>query len=121
MVASKWFWLNPHFLFKGILKLSESDFQQKLFFDSSKSDFKLMKFVPASGAATRMFKFLRNFLDEYDVLNESINILIEKKAMSLLFSLLEWTSCIFETIDAKVKEEFSDFDSLDRNYKTTIS
>jgi hypothetical protein len=44
--------VEPAFLFKGILKLSESDFQQKHFFDSSKSDFKLMKFVPASGAAT---------------------------------------------------------------------
>ncbi len=51
--------VGPATLFNGILKLSESDFQEKAtYFDEKKSNLKLEKFVPASGAASRMFKFL---------------------------------------------------------------
>jgi hypothetical protein len=82
--------IEPMSLFKGILKLSELIFSKSIFLIRTNLILKLMKFVPASGAATRMFKFLRNFLDEYDVLNESINAYINRKTMSLLFLLLEW-------------------------------
>jgi hypothetical protein len=63
-----------------------------------------MKFVPASGAATRMFKFLRNFLDEYNVLNESINAYINRKTMSSLFLLLEWINFHFRDSSYKLKK-----------------
>ena len=38
----------------------------------------ILKFVPASGAATRMFKALFQFLDMYDVSKESVNAYINK-------------------------------------------
>lgn len=48
------------------------------FFDKNKAHFNIEKFVPASGAATRMFKFLNEFLNEFDVENETINSYINK-------------------------------------------
>lgn len=43
------------------------------FFDSKRDNYKLKKFVPASGAATRMFKFLHDFMLGYDPKKETIN------------------------------------------------
>lgn len=51
----------------GIESFSQTqkeDFVQ--LFESEKDKLKLLKFVPASGAATRMFKFLHRFLEIYD-------------------------------------------------------
>lgn len=43
------------------------------FFDGKKENYKLKKFVPASGAATRMFKFLHDFMANYNPEKETIN------------------------------------------------
>jgi hypothetical protein len=43
------------------------------FFDNKKENYKLKKFVPASGAATRMFKFLHDFINGYNPEKETIN------------------------------------------------
>ncbi len=51
---------------KGILKLTEADITTQLEnFDTLSTGKKLVKFVPASGAASRMFKSLFAFMDEY--------------------------------------------------------
>jgi predicted nucleic-acid-binding protein len=64
----------------GILYLQEEKANEyAAFFDSKKDNFKLTKFVPASGAATRMFKFLLEFLDEFDPETETVNAFINRK------------------------------------------
>jgi nicotinamide riboside kinase len=71
---------RPATINDGILKLSSEDFEKNaLFFDTNKSNLILEKFVPASGAATRMFKFLNEFLTEFDINNESVNAYINRK------------------------------------------
>ncbi|MEO1030273.1 MAG: DUF4301 family protein [Bacteroidota bacterium] len=47
-------------------------------FEEHKNNLSLLKFVPASGAATRMFKFLFKFLKEYNPKKESLNAFINK-------------------------------------------
>ncbi|SDL68721.1 DUF4301 family protein [Kriegella aquimaris] len=47
-------------------------------FDNSHDQFSLLKFVPASGAASRMFKALFNFLENYDFTKESLEAYIER-------------------------------------------
>ena len=47
-------------------------------FEGSKSNLSLLKFVPASGAASRMFKALFNFLDTYDPSEESLASYFER-------------------------------------------
>jgi len=117
---SKIILVEPAKVSKGILKLSENDFQQKAeFFDVNKSTLKLKKFVPASGAASRMFRFLSMFLNEFDIESESINAYINRKKdseLSIFIVGLEKFS-FFEAVDAKLKEVFQDFNSLERDYK----
>lgn len=51
----------------GIVALSEEEGAQYVaFFDEQKSDFTVSRFIPASGLASRMFKFLYFFLSRYD-------------------------------------------------------
>jgi len=64
---------------EGILRLSEKEIQESMsFYESKKDIISILKFVPASGAATRMFKFLYSFLEEYDLEKESINSYINR-------------------------------------------
>jgi nicotinamide riboside kinase len=112
--------VNPATINNGILKLSDADFEQKAnFFDSNKSKLKLKKFVPASGAATRMFKFLSTFLNEFDYENESINAYINRKkdAELSLFIVGMDKFPFFEAVDKKLKEIYPDFNTLGRDYK----
>ncbi|MVO08943.1 DUF4301 family protein [Flavobacterium sp. TP390] len=53
-------------------------------FNEKKHLFDIRKFVPASGAASRMFQFLSEFLNEYDYKNETINAYINRKKASEL-------------------------------------
>ncbi len=72
--------IRPATINNGILSLSEVDFKEKAsFFDKHKEEFKIKKFVPASGAATRMYKFLTAFLNDFDIEKETINAYINRK------------------------------------------
>ncbi|MGI9551127.1 MAG: DUF4301 family protein [Aurantibacter sp.] len=64
---------------KGILKFSTEQEEQLIDeFDRNKADISLLKFVPASGAASRMFKALFNFLERFDPSQESLEAYIER-------------------------------------------
>lgn len=73
-------WVDrPAVIGDGILELSEGEFQKAAdYFDAHRSGYKLKKFVPASGAASRMFKFLSEFLNSFDVRKDTINGYINK-------------------------------------------
>lgn len=63
----------------GISKFSES--REKLLiatFDNAHSNISLLKFVPASGAASRMFKAMFNFLEAYDPKKESLDSYLKR-------------------------------------------
>lgn len=105
---------------KGILELTNEDFVEKAdFFDEHKSNLKLLKFVPASGAATRMFKFLTAFLSDFNIEKESINAYINRKKDTKLPIFIVGMEKLpfFEMIYEKLKEEIKDFDSFSRDYK----
>ncbi|WP_333599557.1 DUF4301 family protein [Flavobacterium sp.] len=71
---------KPALIDDGIVKLTTEEFQRFAeLFDGKKGDLKLKKFVPASGAASRMFKFLNEFLNDFDHENETINAYINRK------------------------------------------
>lgn len=71
---------RPAILNDGIEPLSEE--QAKYFatiFDGKKENIKIKKFVPASGAASRMFKFLTEFINDFKPNEETINAYINRK------------------------------------------
>jgi nicotinamide riboside kinase len=112
--------ISPATINNGILSLSESEFKEKAaFFDLQKERLKLKKFVPASGAASRMFKFLNAFLNDFEIKKETINAYINRKKDSDLsiFIVAMDKFPFFKALDEKLKEIYPDFETLDRDYK----
>ncbi|MGH1388499.1 DUF4301 family protein [Kordia sp.] len=65
---------------RGILKLTEEI--EETYIQTYKNEhetLEIVKFTPASGAATRMFKFLYKFLENYNPQEDSINSYINKE------------------------------------------
>ncbi len=64
---------------KGISRFTETE-QQDLaaYFEAQTKNLSLLKFVPASGAASRMFKSLFNFLEVYDPNTEPLEAYFER-------------------------------------------
>ena len=54
--------INDGIMYFSVLEIEELC----CFFDENKTNKSIQKFVPASGAASRMFKFLSEFLSEFD-------------------------------------------------------
>lgn len=77
----------------GIKQLSDKEKEHYInFFDSRRDSTSILKFVPASGAATRMFKTLFTFVESYDPDKETINSFINRNKdtdLSLFFVGLE--------------------------------
>src|SRR5690606_18030160 len=48
-------------------------------FESQKNELDLLKFVPASGAATRMFQFLHCFLERFNFEKDNIDVFLQKE------------------------------------------
>ncbi|MFP9113145.1 DUF4301 family protein [Flavobacterium sp. RHBU_3] len=70
---------RPAVIGDGITLLQKEEAQSLAeFFDTKKDNYKLKKFVPASGAATRMFKFLHDFMSGYDPAKETINSYVNR-------------------------------------------
>lgn len=69
----------------GIFALPEEAAEKyAAMFDARKDSLTLKKFVPASGAASRMFKFLCDFDAEFDPDKETVNAYINRKRDSAL-------------------------------------
>ncbi|MBQ4819785.1 DUF4301 family protein [Aquimarina sp. MMG016] len=99
----------------GILKFSEH-YQSELIklYNSRSSNLETIKFVPASGAATRMFKDLFRFLDNYDFEKESLNSYTnhEKANAIRLFLIGLEKFPFYDTVMQKVKTVYPKFESL---------
>jgi nicotinamide riboside kinase len=112
--------IRPAIKDDGVIKFSDVDFQYfSNYFDVEKEKFKLKKFVPASGAASRMFKFLSEFLNDFDEENESINAFINRKNASSLTVFITGLEKFpfYETVDAKLRAIYSDFETWERDKK----
>jgi hypothetical protein len=105
---------RPAKLNDGIQLLSQDEANYYAnFFEEKKSQLRLKKFVPASGAASRMFKFLSEFLQDYKLGEESINAYINrKKAKNLSLFLIGLDKFPFyEDVIFQLKKTFPEYDS----------
>jgi len=69
----------------GISKFSKDEEEALISeFEKSKTGLSLLKFVPASGAASRMFKALFNFLETYDPSEENLDAYFERTSDNAL-------------------------------------
>lgn len=111
---------RPATIGDGIWSLDQDDFESKaLYYEKNIEEIKIMKFVPASGAATRMFKFLNEFLNDYEVDSESINAYINRKNdLELSLFLLGMDKFpFFNEVNAKLRLDFSDFEEWSSDQK----
>ena len=85
-------------------------------YDSKKEQLDIVKFVPASGAATRMFKFLFEFLKTYDPKKESVNGYINKnKALELSLFFIGLEKLPFYKLVIQFLEENCEIDNKSSN------
>ncbi len=104
----------------GISQFSTTQFESFIsLFDKKLSSIEVEKFVPASGAASRMFKFLSDFLLEFDLENESINAYINRSGNQALetFIVAMEKFPFFNEVDEFLKKNIKDFNSLSRDKK----
>lgn len=99
----------------GIVSASEEQINASISgFEGKKDNLKIVNFVPASGAATRMFKFLFTFLKKYEPEKESINSYINKnkiKELSVFLVGLEKLP-FFEEVVTKIHKIVPGFNKL---------
>jgi len=96
----------------GIEEISAEN-QQKLidYYDSKKGKLEIVKFVPASGAATRMFKFLFEFIENFDPDETTLNKFIEKGNHEMLSTFINSVKdfAFLNSVRKKIKENYPDF------------
>ena len=104
----------------GILRLSEETQNRYVsVFEDHRNHLSMVKFVPASGAATRMFKFLFQFLKSFDPERDTINAYINKhkhSGLAIFFAGLEKLP-FFEDVVHRLHEIFSDFNAFSYDKK----
>ncbi|UPS92300.1 DUF4301 family protein [Bizionia sp. M204] len=107
----------------GILRLNNSEVENLVvFFDENKDQFDIVKFVPASGAATRMFKFLFQFLEEYDPAEQTINSYLntrDDKSLHIFFVGLEKFPFYFEVLEL-LNKTYPNYADLDVSYRSQL-
>ncbi|RYC52081.1 DUF4301 family protein [Flagellimonas olearia] len=63
----------------GILRFSDKEQEELVqYFEENRGHLDLLKFVPASGAASRMFKAMFNFLDAFDPKKETLSKYLDR-------------------------------------------
>lgn len=99
---------------KGISRIENSDKDEMIkLYDSAKDNYSLLKFVPASGAATRMFKALHTFNDEYDASKEELRDYLDRKGdkdLQRFFSEIDNLPFYDHAVE-KTKNNYPDYDN----------
>ncbi len=96
---------------------SKNDFI--FYYEYKRNKIAILKFVPASGAATRMFKFLFEFLEKHNPNKETINAYINKHKASevLLFLVGIEKQPFYEDVLKKTKIRYPNYDSFSNDDK----
>ena len=107
----------------GILKLSDSEKDHFInYYNSNRDNISTIKFVPASGAATRMFKFLFDFLKIFSIQEETINAYVNRHNASdlAIFFVGIKSFPFYYIVKQKLYREFKNFDDLKLNLKLLL-
>ena len=104
----------------GIQQFSESQKDELAeYYDANMSGFDIIKFIPASGAATRMFKDLHELLEEFDAEKESISDFLSRNKnenLKRFFSQIEKLPFYKQALDNAMESQ-PGFDSLSDDEK----
>ncbi|MCG9971208.1 DUF4301 family protein [Christiangramia crocea] len=108
---------------KGISQIDENEKKELIsFYDSEKDDHSILKFVPASGAATRMFKALHNFADEFQPEKQGLRAYLDEKGdndLQRFFNHMEKLPFYDHALE-RTKKNHPDYDSLSHDEQHKI-
>jgi len=96
----------------GIEVIPESSHQKLVdLYETSKDKLDIVKFVPASGAATRMFDFLHKFLEEYDPETETLNKYLKRVPSFALETFMDHMKefAFINDVRRKIREHYPDY------------
>lgn len=114
---------KPAAINDGIIQFSESDFENYCsLFDKQIGHYTVEKFVPASGAASRMFKFLSDFLHEFLPEKETINGYVNRTKNNQLNTFLVAIDKFpfFHEVNNYLKNKYPNFQSFSRDRKNFL-
>ncbi|MEP3838220.1 MAG: DUF4301 family protein [Algibacter sp.] len=100
---------------KGIESYDDNEIQEYInLYEAKLNKLSIVKFVPASGAATRMFKFLFQFLNNFESSNLSIKKYAERNNDALIVDFVENIKNFpfYNEVISKINKTHGDFDSL---------
>ena len=104
--------ITPASISNGIEAIDTND-QQKLieFYDSKKDNLEIVKFVPASGAATRMFQFLFKFIEDFNPNETKLNAYLKEGEHQLLEDFINSIKdfAFLNSVRKKIRELHPDF------------
>ncbi|MCL6267520.1 DUF4301 family protein [Flagellimonas myxillae] len=98
---------------EGILRYTEAEEKENIaYFEASRGKLDLLKFVPASGAASRMFKATFNFLDAYNPSQENLDTYLKRSEDSAMKKFIEEMEHLpfYDLIMGKIKGKASSKD-----------
>ncbi len=109
---------------KGIVRLNENQLKDLMqWFNDHKNDYSILKFVPASGAASRMFKELFAFMEKADANN---TVFSEEEAqnpnsVAYFFKNIKALAC-FPDLNNVLSQQGFDIDQLlaQKDYQTIL-
>lgn len=107
----------------GIQSLTEKDIKNSIeVFEGQRDAVSIVKFVPASGAATRMFKFLFKFIKDYNSEEQSLNSYLNKnknKDLSIFLIGLEKFP-FYGIVMEKILKEVPNYKNLDKDIQLLL-
>lgn len=114
----------------GVIRLDKKELEEKIIWFDSQSDISKIKFVPASGAASRMFKDLFEFMDPADVegieVNKSMNAtdedsIEENEFLKIFFQNIRYFA-FFDSLDITIASAEDSFERLlkAKQYKSIL-
>ncbi|HSD13990.1 MAG TPA: DUF4301 family protein [Flavobacterium sp.] len=104
----------------GILTFSEEESgRYNEYFEKERAGYTIEKFVPASGAASRMFKFLIDFINEFRLGEETINAYINRQKANELSVFLVGIEKFpfYDMVLDEVKTLYVDYEELSQDEK----
>jgi len=108
----------------GVLKLEDKELDAlKAFYNRHSQSKKVLKFVPASGAASRMFKNLFSYLEEFKA-GKTNDKLLADKGFNSIFNFVSNISkfAFFNSLEAALDKEGNSIESIleGKNYSIII-
>jgi len=114
---------KPAVVADGIIRFQAFESQQLVaYFDKKKHLYGLLKFVPASGAATRMFKALIEFVNQFNPETQTFNEYVNKNKAHALKTFQAGMEKLpfYGLVIRHLKEIFKDYDACNEDEKIVL-